>query len=175
MTEQAKEAARLRSEVGALHTATLSAQQTADMLNEQNHLSMKIVSLTTYNEELQNEYARCEESFLREIASLKAELKQAKQNDPLKKMRKAVSSTAKGGTRVVTSAVRGLGKSLDSVVQNMNARNDMAVAAGKATVAENASNSGPTTSPLLAGLTKRFSSTPGTTPSKPMQPAEPYT
>lgn len=110
LAEDTESAARLRSEVGALQTAQLSAEATAELLEQHNALSMRVAALQIALAEKENEYARCEESLLAEISALRAKLKTKR-----RKGKEALKSV----TRAMSSAARGLQKSLDSAVSGV--------------------------------------------------------
>jgi hypothetical protein len=130
---------KLRSEMGALQTAQLSAEATAQLLENQNALYMQISALQMKMGEKEHEYMRYEDAFLREIATLKAKLKAKKKKNPLSK--------------VVSSAARGLNKGFEAAKTNV--QEVMNSASGSAAGSAPASAKKTGASPF-ASLSKRF-------------------
>jgi hypothetical protein len=131
---------KLKSEVGALQTAQLSAEATAQLLENQNALYMRVSALQIALGEKEREYSRCEESLLRDITALKAKLKAKKKKNPLSK--------------VVSSAARGLNKGFEAAktnVQDMVMNSTSGSAAGSAPASAKKSGASP-----FASLSKRF-------------------
>jgi hypothetical protein len=103
MVEKMASAERLRSEVGELETAKLSAQATAARLDELNSISMRVAALKMELARREQLFGARESSLLAEIDALNSALKKKKKS-PLKKVTKAVSSAARGLQRSLESA-----------------------------------------------------------------------
>jgi chromosome segregation ATPase len=142
LADDSDAASKLKSEVGALQTAHLSAEATAQLLENQNALYMRVSALQIALSEKEREYNKFEDAFLREIASLKAKLKAKKKKNPLSK--------------AVSSAARGLNKGFEAAKTNVQ---DMVMNTTSSTPAGNAPTSAKKTgaSPF-ASLSKRFMS-----------------
>jgi hypothetical protein len=136
LADDSDAASKLKSEMGALQTAQLSAEATAQLLENQNALYMQISSLQIKLGEKESEYNRFEEALLGEIAALKAKLKAKKKKNPLSK--------------VVSSAARGLNKGFEAAKTNVQ---DMMInsASGSAPVSAKKTGASP-----FASLSKRF-------------------
>ncbi|KAH7616577.1 hypothetical protein Ndes2526B_g08666 [Nannochloris sp. 'desiccata'] len=140
LADDAGAASKLKSEVGALQTAQLSAEATAQLLENQNAMYMRVSALQITLSEKEHEYNKFEDAFLREIASLKAKLKAKKKKNPLSK--------------VVSSAARGLNKGFEAAktnVQDMVMNSASGSAAGSAPASAKKTGASPFTS-----LSKRF-------------------
>jgi len=140
LADDSDAASKLQSEVGALQTAQLSAEATAQLLENQNALYMRVSALQIALGEKEREYNTFEDAFLREIASLKAKLKAKKKKNPLSK--------------AVSSAAKGLNKGFEAArtnVQDMVMSNTSSGAAGSAPVSAKKTGASP-----FASLSKRF-------------------
>ena len=106
LTEGNDAAAQLRHEMGALQTAQLSAEATAELLEQHNALHMRVAALQIALGEKDNEFAQVEDSLLREISSLRVALKgkRNKGKDALRSMSRAVSHAARSLTAPTTGS-----------------------------------------------------------------------
>lgn len=97
MANDSDMAMSLKSEVGDLRTAHLSAQTTAELLESYNALSMKVSAQQVALHQKEIEYARLEDNLMQQIMDLKYELKHIRSKPgALKSVKKAMSSTIKG-------------------------------------------------------------------------------
>jgi len=97
MANDSDMAMSLKSEVGDLRTAHLSAQTTAELLESYNALSMKVSAQQVALHQKEIEYTRLEDNLLQQISDLKYELKHMRSKPgALKSVKKAMSSTIKG-------------------------------------------------------------------------------
>lgn len=88
----------LQNRIGALQTAELTAEAAAQLLEEHNNMTMKIAAMAIQLQEREEEYARNEESYCKEIAALKS--KERNLSPGLKsRVSRALSSAAKGMQR----------------------------------------------------------------------------
>jgi hypothetical protein len=97
MANDSDMAMSLKSEVGDLRTAHLSAQTTAELLESYNALSMKVSAQQVALHQKEIEYTRLEENLMQQIMDLKYELKHIRSKPgALKSVKKAMKSTIKG-------------------------------------------------------------------------------
>jgi hypothetical protein len=96
MANDSDTAAQLKTEVGDLKTAQLSAKTTAEILESYNTMSMKLASQKIVMAQKEAAFAKHEQQLLAEISTLRAEIRRLKGKSALKSVKKAFSSTVKG-------------------------------------------------------------------------------
>lgn len=97
MAEDSDTAQKLKSEVGDLRTARLSAETTAELLEAHNAMSMKIAAQQIAMQQREIEFCRREENLIQDINMLRMEVRRLKSKPgALRSMKKAMSSTIKG-------------------------------------------------------------------------------
>ncbi|GAB4821202.1 hypothetical protein N2152v2_008248 [Parachlorella kessleri] len=95
MVDREAAADRLRSEMGSLEAAKLSAEAVAARLDEMNEMSMRVAALKNELVKQEAEHEERETALLTEIVQLRAKVAQKKKS-PTKMLKKTLTQAAKG-------------------------------------------------------------------------------